>query len=317
MKATSTKRRPTAIKSFNDMKKVAISTPSETTFDDLALTTFPGAQWWFEAQLRRGRSDGPFMIEEILTATMARLLLDTNDANRRISEYQVTALATEMLAGTFNAMNGQTIQISLCGQLNDGQHRLHAKLKAGVDFKTRFMFGLPRDARLTIDQGRSRQSGDYLLMTGHTGGQPAATVAAILYQWRAFGTIARSSSRHIGRSQAADYAREHYEQIKASLQVTPRRGVGSIGGLPLLAFIHLLLAEKNFPLATDFIDRLVSGSELTDKSPILVCRQRLATDRRLRREERMELILRAWNAWRENRQVASLPLHKRIPELVA
>jgi hypothetical protein len=307
--------RPDLVKTKTPSARVAVVSADRA--NDLVTTTIDGAAQWFEAQLRRACEEGVFVIEEILTAAMARYLLDLNPDNRRVSEYQVDQLAEEMRTGIFDGMNGQTVQISICGQLNDGQHRLHAKLKSGVDFSTRFMFGLPRDARLTIDQGRSRTSGDYLMMSGHGGGQRAASVAALLWQWRSYSNISRNSSTRIGKSHASSYAREHYEQIKASMQAVPLRGCPQVGGAILLTFAHLVFAEKDFGAASMFIERLINGNELDEKSPILVLRQRLThpASKRLTRVERFELIIRAWNAWREQRTITNLPLHKRNPEI--
>jgi hypothetical protein len=286
----------------------------------ISVSTTDGAQRWFEAMRRRARREGVFVVEEFLTPALARFLLDNNPQNRPVGRRKVEEMAEDMRHGRFDSLNGQTFHISICGLLNDGQHRLHAKLEsAAADIKFRFMFGLPREARLTIDQGRPRTAGDYLGMSNHSQGAAAAAVATLLHGWETEGAVrgkGGGSVNRLSRSEIADYARKHYAQIRASLDAIERRpGIGALGGLGLIAFCHLVLAEKHFAGATDFINRLVSGAELEDLSPINTLRRRLTTDRRLRREEKFELIMRAWNAWRRNEKPKTLVINKRIPPI--
>ncbi len=308
--ATQTKARPM------ELPKV-ISKDDDVNPASLSTTSGPEARRWFEAMLRKARREGAFMTEEILTASLARLLLEVNPDNRPVGRAKVEELAASMKNGAFDGMNGQTIQISEDGLLNDGQHRLHAKLMAQVDFKTRFMFGLPRDARMTIDQGKQRTAGDYLTMDGYKDGAAAAAVGVMLAQWQHEGTLRRTgggTAWRLARSEVADFTRQNYELIATSLAAIKRRpGMAYFGGIGLLGFTHVLLAEKHFQGATDFIDRLVGGFELSEDSPITVVRRRLMTEKRLDREEKFELILRAWNAWRRGDKPKQLPINKRIP----
>jgi hypothetical protein len=59
-------------------------------------------------------------------------------------------------------INNSGIGLGLDGELYDGQHRLHAVLRANVTVKMLVMSGLSRESRATIDQGRPRSVGDNL-----------------------------------------------------------------------------------------------------------------------------------------------------------
>jgi hypothetical protein len=280
---------------------------------------------WLEANIRKARDSGPFVVDEILTAALARELLDRNPENRPVVATIVKEMANAMAAGEgehgFYGMNGETIKISVCGLLNDGQHRCHAKLESSVDFRTRFMFGLPRESRMTIDQGRTRRASDYLSMSGYEVGGGVAAIAQILWYWEFLGNIKKADGGHgkgqarLGPSQKAEYASLHYARIRRSYDVVPKSGCGALGGAALIGFAHVIFAEKSFAAATDFIERLVRGTDLVERSPILVCRERLLAGTRLRRHERWELIMRAWNAWREQREVATLPVKGNLPKI--
>lgn len=323
MNKTATKKKPTAtLVSFQSLKDIDIPVTAKPAFNDLVLTTRDGAVQWLEANIRKARDEGAFMVDEVLTGAIARELLDRNPDNRPVSGATVSEMATAMRSEGFNGMNGETIKISVCGLLNDGQHRCHAKLESGVDIRTRFMFGLARESRLTIDQGKLRRSADFLAMGGREGGSRVAAVALLLYHWQQSKSIQKPSGTgknrvRMGPSRMAEFAAANYEQIKRSVDAVPKDGFTQLGGFAIMAFAHLVFAEKDFAAATDFIERLVKGIELSEKSPILVCRQRLISGTRLRRHERFELILRAWNAWREGREAVKAQLRNNMPKIAS
>jgi hypothetical protein len=312
------------IKSLKDLKTPAQPAPlnppkSPPKPSEYTLTTMDGAREWFEAQLRRAREHGIFTIRETLTNALARLLLDENPDNRVISPSKIKQMAESMRAGTFQSDNGQTIIISKDGCLNDGQHRLHAKLESLVDFPMLFVFGVERDSRLTIDQGRPRTSGDFVTMRGLEYGGAAAAIGALLIQYRREGALRSrggSSYTQWGRSEIADFTRENYEQIRLTLDaIRPRAKLSHLGGIGVVGLCHLLFAEKDFAAATDFINRLIMGNDLADTSPINVARNRLLMAKRLKREEKYEIIVRAWNAWRLKKEPAFIPVMNRVPEI--
>jgi hypothetical protein len=328
-KVTTLKKKAVSLPSFKAMKDtdIPVKMKPESAFNDLVLTTRDGAVQWLEANIRRARDEGAFVVDEILSAAIARELLDRNPDNRPVSAVTVAEIADAMRADNgpagFNGMNGETIKISVCGLLNDGQHRCHARLDANVDIRTRFMFGLSREARMTIDQGKVRRAADYLAIEGFDKSSQAAMVAMMLYYWRTRGTLKKPhgglvAGKALGRpgsSKISEYAKEHYIQIRRTLDVVPREGCGRLGGFALIGFAHLVFGEKDFGAATDFIERLVKGTDLSERSPILVCRQRLLGGTRLHRHERWELILRAWNAYRENRELAYLAVRGDQPKI--
>jgi hypothetical protein len=325
-KVSTLKKKPVSLPSFKALKDVDIPVKMkpESAFNDLVLTTRDGAVQWLEANIRKARDEGVFMTDEILTSALARELLDRNDKNRHASKTIIDEMVTSMRAEIgpkgFDSMNGEAIKISICGLLNDGQHRCHAKLESGVDFRTRFIFGLPRESRLTIDQGKSRRAADYVTMQGMESGTKVSSVALLYYYWQLLGAVKRPGGSSTvayrpGPSRMAEFVKEHYDQIKRSVDSVPKEGANALGGFALIGFAHLLFAEKDFGAATNFVERLVKGVDLSEKSPIRVCRERLINGTRLRRHERWELILRAWNAWREDREVTQFTVRGHKPKI--
>lgn len=278
------------LKNFTELKTVKVTPES------------PGP--WLRAMLARGQTER-FTVEALMTSELARLLLERNEGNRRIAKTKVASLAHTMKLGKFNALNGETIQISKCGHLNNGQHRLHAVLDSGVEQPFTLMFGLDREARLTVDQARGRTVADFLAMRDLPDGYLVSAVALMLYQWRNFRKVSTDAGYRISMSDLADYAEANYDQISQSVRIVPRAGAGLVGGVPVLAFAHAIFGEIDMEMATDYITRLVQGHELERGSPLLAVRNRFLRRDLTRRADRFELLVRGWNTMREGKQAAS------------
>jgi hypothetical protein len=303
------------MKKFGDMAVIERQRPRRI-LNEIDPSTGPGARAWFENMLRRARTEGVFMVEQDLTDPLARLLLENNDGNRRGSAVTIKEMAKAIKDEAFDGLNGETLKISICGQLNDGQHRCHARLEAGVNFRTRFLFGLPRESRLTIDQGKLRSAGDFLTMGGKEGGNVATAVASLLWMWRNTRNVTRTTTMsRISKSALAAYATENHERIMASINAIPKKGASYVGGLHMMAFAHAILSEKDRAAATDFITRLITGEGLLDGHPILTLRNRFLSNRRMSQAERFELILRAWNAFRADERPNFFQIRKSYPDI--
>lgn len=95
-----------------------------------------------------------FQIETI-TPDQARALLATNIRNRPISRHNIYKIADAIRAGTFH-ITGDAIRIGADGVLYDGQHRLLAVLQTNMPIETAVIRGLPENALMAIDGGKSR-----------------------------------------------------------------------------------------------------------------------------------------------------------------
>ena len=96
-----------------------------------------------------------------LTPEMARGYLQSNTRNRPLRQSHVTKLAREIAAKRW-VYNGESIKFSRDGTLVDGQHRLHAVIRAGVAIETEVVTDLETASFYTIDSGLRRKTADYL-----------------------------------------------------------------------------------------------------------------------------------------------------------
>lgn len=270
------------------------------------------AKAWLDDRIKRGRREA-FCETINLTPALAELLLGRNPDNRNLRQSKVDEFCTDIAAGNWT-YNGENIKVSVEGLLNDGQHRCHAVIAAATPIKTDIKFGLSRDSRMTVDQGAVRTAGNYLSMGGVTDANAVAAVAGFVWQYETYGKISTARNGRPTKAQISDTFRRH-PKIAESVRAVPRGGRVA-GSKAVLAFCHYPIARKASVLADSFILNLCIGEGLVQTDPVYRCRERLLADRKLSHSEKIELILRTWNATRTGRRaVKTSHIVGEIPEL--
>ncbi len=102
---------------------------------------------------------------EVVTPRVAEEMLKRNVNNRTLSKKRVSMYVNDILCGTWQ-LNGETIVIDANGNLKDGQHRLHAILRAGKSVETVVVRGVDPTTSL-YDRGRTRTASDILKFSGY------------------------------------------------------------------------------------------------------------------------------------------------------
>lgn len=265
---------------------------------------------WLSDRLRAGKVA---VYSEVitLTPTLAEILLERNPDNRTLKKARLADYVEDIRNGNWS-LNGESLKISVDGFLNDGQHRCHAVILAGRPIRTQITFGLERDTRMTLDQGAARRPGDYLSMDGIAYGHLAAAVAGMIWQVQTRGFVSSECRHRPTHIQITDCYRDHPE-IADSIRVANRKGSRGIGGVAPLAFCHWLFAQKDAGTADAFVDRLLKGDRLTTNDPIYLCRERLRSERKMRVQEKVELIIRAWNLHRKGKRQTKIQLSGTLP----
>lgn len=276
-----------------------------------------------DALLRRASADGPFTEIVDVTPELAEMLLDRNADNRFVSNHLVEAISRDITEGRW-VCNGETVIVSDGGELNDGQHRCRAVVKAGRTIRTFMTFGVPRASRMTVDgQQKTRLPGDYLAMDGIANAHQVAAVAGYLWQIERFGSIpehAHTSVYRPTKQQVGEMALRHREEISEALRVVPRKGSQKVASFGVLAVAYLLLsrATGDRDQVREYIARIVDGANLDTKNPIYVVRERLLKDksqRKFRPHNGVELLLRGWNAHRRGRSIDKAQLGQGWPKI--
>lgn len=300
--------------------------PVIKSLSDLSIADEYGrARSWLDEQVAKSQK-APTASPVKLTPALAEVLLNRNPDNRRISEALVSEMVRDIRNDAFR-FNGEPIIVSKDGLLNDGQHRCTAVMAAGRAIDVIMVIGVERETRTTVDQGKIRTVGDYLGMEGLENGADVATVARLLLVYQTSGSVRTGNAMGRGRkskfaptkSEVLHFARDNASLVKA-LDNTPKKNVKVFGGRPALAFLLYVLAQKaGWPAATAFVDTLVNGANLDKKSPILYVRSRFVVEQgKLKPHERMELMFRAWNAYRLKQSPSMLKIMGgRLPSLEA
>jgi len=84
----------------------------------------------------------------------------------------------------------------------------------------------------------------------------------------------------------------------------------------VVAFCYYALLSQDVHDGLAFMDALVTGADLQQGDAILTARERLLALETRSKSVQAEIILRAWNVYRERRKMTKIPVHGRFPDLV-
>lgn len=300
------------LKSFFDKSKQSTAPKDDAPlFSSADMLARRRAEAWLADRIDKSQS-GVFSEVVALTPVLAELLLSKNPDNRNIHQSKVDSFATDIKEGNW-PLNGEPIIVSRCGLLNDGQHRCCAVVRTGRSIDVVVTFGLARSTRTTLDQGSTRSPGDYLAMEGYSSANQGAAVAALLYQYNRLRRVSYQTMERPTKAQVLEVYRANAAGIDKSVKIAHRKGCNLVGGSSVLAFCHFLFSKHNAEAADAFILSLIKGANLAEKDPIFLCRERLAGSKRMKVDEKVELIIRAWNHHRSGRRLQKIQLSSREP----
>lgn len=247
-----------------------------------------------------------------VTPDQAHALLGLNNLNRNVRRRHVKKLAGAMARGEWQ-LNGDAIRVSEDGELLDGQHRLLSCIEADTPFITLVIEGLPKSARSTIDvDTKPRSLADILRFAGEQ--NVVMLGAAITWCWRfenqglhgrEIPTSAEAFDileKHPGLREVTEWARKLQGRLRCPVGPT---------------CLFLLQALSYGDDGQVFFERLVTGTGFTSaKDPIYTLREwiiRQATNQQPRGTTALAsalayyvVMVKAWNAWREGREIQSL-----------
>lgn len=252
-----------------------------------------------------------------ITPDYAQKLLDANKDNRKVSWDRVNHYVREMASGNWE-LNGQPIVVAESGRLLDGQHRLYACVQSRTPFTTLLVTGVSEDSMSTLDTGKSRRAPDILSILGFKDVNHVAAVSNLAMAYEngslqaAFSSWGRYEPREI-----AEYAQNNPSICDWS-RIGHANAVG-IGCVTIAATVGFLLEKHSkvrnvVPAYTEFLEKVASGLELTNDSPIYHLRKRLEKGvnytRPSSRREVAALFIKAWNAYYGKQKMNTLRFMK-------
>ena len=243
-----------------------------------------------------------------VTPDYANILLSKNSSNRPINEKHVHFLASSISRGEWQ-LNGESIKISDCGTLLDGQHRLSAVVKSGCGIDSIIISGLPVDSFHTINVGaKVRSASDILYISGEKNYAALASGARYFKCWEKNKKLPKFRNTTISVSEIEDVIFRHpnirnYANFK-------RGGLKKILSSGIGCFLGYLFSCANKEKSDEFFDLLCTGAGLESGSPILLLRDRLMSNAqstsKIHGEIIIALTIKAFNAYVDNNKIGVL-----------
>lgn len=250
--------------------------------------------------------------------------LETTLRNRTVPPRAVADLAGRMLRGTEWMVNGDTIRFDRDGHLLDGRRRLSSLVRASEvrpGFALPFIVvrGLPPEAQDTMDIGSKRTTGQILQMHGFTDSNNVAATAQLI--WGYLNHVlnkARAAERRGTPQQLVELVEKFRAGIDHAIlragmlrQAVPVRKSTAAAAFWIMSLPAPDESEegnrKRAEEVADFWVRLVTGEQLVIGHPIHTLRKRLIREalqpRKAETRDILAAFIKAWNAYREDREI--------------
>lgn len=253
-------------------------------------------------------------IVEVSPQLAAEWLKNFNKKNRPVSQTLINKLARRMTESRWR-LNGQGLVFGTDEVLLDGQHRLLAIIESGCTIELLLVEGVDPSTWDTLDDGKTRSAGDVLGREGFINPMALASAARWLHRYESNMMRSAGSGRgQVSNGEILDLINGNPDLVKRLREVPKPKGLGL--GLGLVTALFCVFSRLSEPEAQRFLTGLIYGSSLEAGSSILLLRQRLfdaitprhksGSRARLNDVEKAALIVKAWNADREGRELKSL-----------
>lgn len=272
---------------------------------------------------------------EVITITpqTARDWLKRNIENRSLSDNLVDQYATALREQRWE-LNGETVKFRRDGALTDGQHRLHAIVKANIPAACLVVFGLEDTAFKTIDIGKKRTAADMLGLSGVDKSleiSVAATARWILRYHRE-GEKMRNNAPPKGHHYPADVILGFVVDNPDVIAAVKANNIGAMKGKldqlasgSVLGFMRYMTQRLDSARSAVFFEKLANGTGFTSvHDPIRALRDKFMFDRaqRLRGGDivgKIAMAIKAWNAFYTGEEIHVLRFSEveRFPQFVA
>lgn len=250
-------------------------------------------------------------------------LLEAGENFRDINTRQRDKYAEAMRQGWWDPGTGETIAMDVDGALVNGQHRLSAAAIVQRETGKLIWFwvamGVAGRAARSMDQGLSRRVIDYMEKEGVTHAKFQAGIAAAVA--RKMMTRSDTSLFSVcvsaggnGKSPGIGFVMDTWKRNRGAIQTWAEFAAKlQNAGFPRSTLVASLLyhfAKQDDTRAKLFGDYLLSGGGMRERDPVLVLRERLRSEKsskaKLSSQHLGAIIVKAWVAWNEEREITSL-----------
>jgi hypothetical protein len=251
---------------------------------------------------------------EKITPHRALELLNTSAGNRSIRRSMVLRFAEDMENGKW-VVNGEPVIISNTGRLIEGHHRMHACIRAATAFETVTIYGIPDSAFPTLNTGGSRSPGDVFNIERVPNANKVTSLITkslhyhhsigktTINQWNLPYNLTKQKLLEVYRTDPEGYDAAT-SRVGTLYNEIPQIVPSIAGGM------HYLFTTVDTKMAEDFMQRFISGANMSETHPAMALRRAWAKrgtyKRRSGAEEMMVITCHAWNAFRNGRDIRIL-----------
>lgn len=238
---------------------------------------------------------------EWITPLQAKEWLGTNFNNRRLNERSIAKLIGALERNEWN-VNGETIKFDVDGNLIDGQHRLWACLQSNTGLRSLVVRDLPRKVQETVDTGKPRTVANILGMRGYANSHSLASATNMTMKY--YLSEVTSSRLTYTEAQKTSFLEDTPELIEGTKMAGALRKIVTANPT-VMATAWVIFNDIDAEACGRFFDSLRSGAGLSEHDPILVLRNRIASERSSKRklepEDWLAYFIKTWNDWRTGR----------------
>jgi hypothetical protein len=246
----------------------------------------------------------------------ARDLLQKNTRNRRVKLNWVAELSRRLLDGEWR-LSWDAIAIDTDGRIQNGQHRLHAIVRANRSAPCLLLVGSLPEVQDIGDGGVKRSVGDQLDLAGEKSANVLGAALKIVYAYTATGVPLGLPATFSTPKAKAVLARN--PEIRQSVIVGVAFGrVIKRSSPATFAALHYLFSRVDGADAEAFAQGVIDGDGLVAGDPRLTLRNRLLRHAMSETTQVTERVLatftiRAWEAWRRGENAGKLQFRASDP----
>lgn len=248
-----------------------------------------------------------YKVEDIGPVEAAELLM-ANTHNRNLRQRVVNTYAQDMRDGAWQE-NGESIKIATDGTVVDGQHRLHAIVESETKHRVLVVRGLSMATQETVDGGAKRTFSDVLRLRGEANYVSLAAAVRRVHLWKS-GARRLQAGRQTPSTTQLLHTLEAHPELRHTVQLTALVTSHVPITMGVLSLCHWLFGQIDVDDCEFFFARLKDGVGLMERDPVYVLRRTVInaqTDRsRLVETQMTAFVIKAWNAYREGRQIQVL-----------
>lgn len=239
----------------------------------------------------------------LITPAKAKEYLEANVDNRRIKKPVVLKYAKDIIEDRWIEDTGETIKIATTGRILDGQHRLHAIVKANKSIYCHVSTGLDEKVFKVIDTGSTRNATDVFKIEGIKNEHSLPSIIS-------FYNLLEQGKKHKGfhvhqKSTNAMLLDQYYEDENFWQSVSRNSYNWYLSFAKILtpSFIGGFYAhfyKLNSDKANIFMTQLATGINI-DNDTISILRNKLMVDKMSIKKMpitlKMALVIKTWNSY--------------------